>query len=221
MLENINILFNCYNSYLLLHITHWAHCSCLSSPKNIKKNQFYSIPYIVFNDCLIVFLTWLIHFFLKWPHWSITRNEVKKLVYIQAQVLSRQPLRWRVGRWPGGGPSPPWPAGVLPGAWYRCMCLVCYLSAWVWLRWSCHHPSIWKLIEWQFRIASLSFLSILLTRLVVIYKKKKKKNLEWIETFFLIWNVNQSICNCKICNFLHRNFSVIIYIWNFIKKFKV
>lgn len=158
-------------------------------------------------------------FFFKWPHWSITRNEVKKLVYIQAQVLSRQPLRWRVGRWPGGGPSPPWPAGVLPGAWYRCMCLVCYLSAWVWLRWSCHHPSIWKLIEWQFRIASLSFLSILLTRLVVIYKKKK--NLEWIETFFLIWNVNQSICNCKICNFLHRNFSVIIYIWNFIKKFKV
>lgn len=66
LLENINILFNCYNSYLLLHITHWAHCSCLSSPKNIKKNQFYSIPYIVFNDCyLIVFLTWLIHFFFK------------------------------------------------------------------------------------------------------------------------------------------------------------
>lgn len=94
-------------------------------------------------------------------------------VYIQAQVLSRQPLRWRVGRWPGGGPSPPWPAGVLPGAWYRCMCLVCYLSAWVWLRWSCHHPSICKLIERQFRIASLSFLSILLTRLAVIYKKKK------------------------------------------------
>lgn len=117
-------------------------------------------------------------------------------VYIQAQVLSRQPLRWRVGRWPGGGPSPPWPAGVLPGAWYRCMCLVCYLSAWVWLRWSCHHPSICKLIERQFRIASLSFLSILLTRLVVVYKKKQ--NLEWIETFFLIWNVNQSICNCKI-----------------------
>lgn len=119
-------------------------------------------------------------------------------VYIQAQVLSRQPLRWRVGRWPGGGPSPPWPAGVPPGAWYRCTCLVCYLSAWVWLRWSCHHPSICKLIERQFRIASLSFLSILLTRLAVIYKKKTKKNLEWIETFFLIWNVNQSICNCKI-----------------------
>lgn len=126
-------------------------------------------------------------------------------VYIQAQVLSRQPLRWRVGRWPGGGPSPPWPTGVLPGAWCRCMCLVCYLSAWVWLRWSCHHPSICKLIERQFRIASLSFLSILLTRLAVIYKKK---NLEWIETFFLIWNVNQSICNCKICNFCTEIFQL-------------